>query len=67
MNDYSKNTYGSRFSPTKDCLSKNIKATFSCCEDSFYDVVLEINSNKFFLSVQQIAHQIQEFQVVCVK
>lgn len=46
---------------------KNIKATFSCCEDSFYDVVLEINSNKFFLSVQQIAHQIQEFQIVCVK
>jgi len=46
---------------------KNIKATFSCAEDSFYDVVLEINSNKFFLSVQQISHQIQEFQIVCVK
>ncbi len=46
---------------------KNIKATFSCGEDSFYDIVLEINSNKFFLSVQQISHQIEEFQVVCVK
>lgn len=46
---------------------KNIKATFSCCEDSFYDVVLEINSNKFFLSVQNISNQIQEFQIICVK
>lgn len=46
---------------------KNIKATFACAEDWFYDVVLEINSNKFFLSVQQIANQIQEFQIICVK
>lgn len=46
---------------------KNIKATFCCTENSFYDIVLEINSNKFFLSVQQIANQIQEFQIVCVK
>ncbi len=46
---------------------KNIKATFFYCKDSFYDIVLEINSNKFYLSVQQIANQIQEFQIISVK
>lgn len=46
---------------------KNIKAMFSVVEDSLYDVVLEINSNKFFLSVQHQDHEIQEFQVISIK
>lgn len=46
---------------------KNIKAIFSPGNDWFYDVILEINSNKFFLSVQQFANQIQEFQIIAVK
>lgn len=45
----------------------SVKANFSAWEDGFYDVVLEVNSNKFFLSVQQVFDQIQEFSVVCVK
>lgn len=44
-----------------------VKANFCAGENDFYDVVLEVNSNKFFLSVQQVFDQIQEFHVVCVK
>ncbi len=44
-----------------------VKANFSAGENDFYDIVLEVNSNKFFLSVQQAFDQIQEFNVVCVK
>jgi len=46
---------------------KNVKATFIPWVDWFYDVVLEINSNKFFLSVQHIFDHIEEFSIVCVK
>lgn len=46
---------------------KNVKATFFGWENGFYDIVLEINSNKFFLSVQQVYDRIEEFQIVCVK
>jgi len=45
----------------------SVKANFCAGENDFYDIVLEVNSNKFFLSVQQAFDQIQEFQVVCVK
>ena len=45
----------------------SVKANFCAGENNFYDIVLEVNSNKFFLSVQQAFDQIQEFQVVCVK
>lgn len=44
-----------------------VKANFSAWENDFYDIVLEVNSNKFFLSVQQSFNQIQEFTIVCVK
>ncbi len=44
-----------------------VKANFCAGENWFYDIVLEVNSNKFFLSVQQAFDQIQEFSVVCVK
>lgn len=46
---------------------KNVKAVFTTVEDWSYDVTLEINSNKFFLSVKQIANHIEEFQIICAK
>ncbi len=46
---------------------KNVKATFSLADNNLYDIVLEVNSNKFFLSVEQISNQIQQFQIICVK
>ena len=44
-----------------------VKADFSAWDNDFYDIVLEVNSNKFFLSVQQACDQILEFNIVCVK
>ncbi len=52
---------------TRTVYLKNIKATFSTWDNGFYDVVLEINSNKFFLSVQNVCQNIEEFQIICVK
>ncbi|MBU0627343.1 hypothetical protein KKG31_08605 [Patescibacteria group bacterium] len=45
----------------------NIKATFSNVVDSFYDVALEINSNKFILNIETIGDAIERFEVIAVK
>jgi hypothetical protein len=35
--------------------------------DDFYDVVLEINSQKFFIKVSRAFDQIMEFEILSVK
>jgi hypothetical protein len=46
---------------------ENIKATFTETQENMFDVVLEINSNKFLISMQNIADQIEEFQIIAIK
>ncbi|NCO97673.1 hypothetical protein GW864_00605 [bacterium] len=45
----------------------NIKATFVCIKENFYDIVLEINSNKFLISMETIADTIEQFEIIAVK
>ncbi|MEI7563605.1 MAG: hypothetical protein WCJ39_08485 [bacterium] len=46
---------------------ENIKATFTETQENMFDVVLEVNSNKFLISMQNIADQIEEFQIIAIK
>lgn len=46
---------------------ENIKATFTEQEENTYDVTLEINSNKFLISIQHIADEIQQLEIIAVK
>ncbi|MFZ2150587.1 MAG: hypothetical protein WAZ12_03195 [Candidatus Absconditicoccaceae bacterium] len=48
------------------CLG-NIKAMFINTLDNFYDVVLEVNSHKFFIRVSRVFDQIVEFEILAMK
>ncbi len=48
------------------CLG-NIKVMFVNTFDDFYEVVLEVNSHKFFIKVSRIFDQIVEFEILAVK
>lgn len=48
------------------CLG-NIKAMFSEAVDGFYDVVLEINSQKFLIRLSRVYDQIVEFEILAIK
>ncbi len=50
----------------KICLD-NIQALFTENMDGSYDVVLEINSNKFLIAVHNIANQIESLEVIATK
>jgi len=45
----------------------NIKATFIQEAQDQFDVILEINSNKFLIKMQNIADQIQQFEIIAIK
>lgn len=45
----------------------NMKATFQEKEEGKYDVVLEINSHKFLISMKPGWNDIEEFEVVAIK
>lgn len=45
----------------------NIKATFVGIKENFYDIVLEINSNKFLISMEAIADTIEQFEIIATK
>jgi len=45
----------------------NIKATFVSIKENMYDIVLEINSNKFLISMENIADSIEQFEIIAVK
>lgn len=45
----------------------NIKATFVGKEENKYDIILEINSNKFLIAMEAIADQIEQFEIVAIK
>lgn len=48
------------------CLD-NVRALFTENENGSYDVVLEINSNKFLIVMQNIANQIESFEIIATK
>jgi hypothetical protein len=48
------------------CLD-NVHATFTENVDGSYDVILEINSNKFLISVEKIANQIERLEIIATK
>jgi len=48
------------------CLD-NVHATFTENIDGSYDVILEINSNKFLISVEKIANQIERLEIIATK
>jgi len=45
----------------------NIRATFVNIENNLYDIVLEINSNKFFINMETLADNIERFEIIAVK
>jgi|GEM_PF-245793 len=58
---------------TQDTLDKhtiqgnNMKAIFEEKEEGKYDVVLEINSHKFLISMKPGWNALEEFEVIAVK
>ena len=48
------------------CL-ENVSATFTENENGSYDVILEINSNKFLLAVQNVANHIESLEIIATK
>jgi hypothetical protein len=45
----------------------NIKATFTQEGENQFGVLLEVNSNKFLITMQNIADQIEQFEIIAVK
>jgi hypothetical protein len=45
----------------------SVKATFSNIKDNVYDVILEINSHKFLISIENLFDEIQKFEIIAVK
>jgi hypothetical protein len=53
---------------TRDVVWNSVKASFTEVQDSTYEVLLEVSSNKFFVNmVTDAAGVIQWFEIVAVK
>ena len=50
----------------KICLD-NVSALFTENMDGSYDVILEINSNKFLVAIQNVANQIESLEIIATK
>ncbi|MFA7298284.1 MAG: hypothetical protein WC010_01430 [Candidatus Absconditabacterales bacterium] len=50
----------------KICLD-NVRAVFTENTDGSYDVILEINSNKFLIVINHIANQIDSLEIIATK
>jgi len=48
------------------CLD-NVYATFTENIDGSYDVILEINSNKFLITVEKIENHIERLEIIATK
>lgn len=46
---------------------ENIHAIFNKNLDGSYDVILEINSNKFLIVIQKIANEIEKLEIITSK
>ena len=45
----------------------NVRAVFTENNDGSYDVILEINSNKFLIAIQNVANQIESLEIIATK
>ena len=45
----------------------NIKAVFTNVKDNMYEVVLEISSHKFVISLENILEKIEKFEILAMK
>jgi len=45
----------------------NIKAVFTNIRENVYEVVLEISSHKFVISLENIFEKIEKFEILAVK
>jgi len=45
----------------------NVQASFTKNADGSYDVILEINSNKFLIALQHVADQIESLEIITTK
>lgn len=48
------------------CLD-TVHATFTENVDGSYDVILEINSNKFLINIEKAANQIERLEIIATK
>ncbi len=52
---------------TKTSYLDNIHATFTENTDGSYDVVLEINSDKFLINIGKITNNIERMEIIATK
>ena len=45
----------------------NVSAVFKCIEDGVYEVLLQINSNKFLIHMKTAMNRIEKFEILAVK
>lgn len=51
----------------KKVCFENVRALFTENADGSYDVILEINSNKFLIAIHNIANQIESLEIIATK
>jgi len=51
----------------KNISTNTMKAAFRKIQDSCYEVVLEVSSNKFLIQIKEIAGKIEQFEIVAIK
>ncbi len=51
----------------KTVLLDNIKATFTELGQNNFDIILEVNSNKFLIAMNNVADQIEQFEIIAIK
>ena len=45
----------------------NVSATFKCISDGVYEVLLQINSNKFLIHMETAMDRIEKFEILAIK
>lgn len=51
----------------REVFFDNVHALFTETVDGSYDVVLEINSNKFLIAIHNVANQIESLEIIAIK
>ncbi len=60
------------FTPQVECKTfetelLNVSAVFKCIDDNLYEVLLQINSNKFLIRIQTAMNRIEKFEILAIK
>jgi hypothetical protein len=51
----------------KSFVYENIKAIFNKIKENDYEVLLEVNSNKFLIHIKTAMNKIEEFEILAIK